>query len=266
MKRKQEEVDRATEKVSARYRKLLYVASGISASTSSELVPDMFRRSEDYFVLFQDIRSRLQNATSNQEKKQLLTLVPKSWTFEEFFSFFGEKHVSKRLIMDAFNLKDDKGILALPDKKSGRRLSDDEILCVQNFYLSDDYSRELPGMRTKVKTKERDADGNYIEKQKRLLLININELYAEFKDSFVRDGKKPVCGRSKFAQLRPLNVIPVGPKGTHNICVCIYHENTKLMLAPFNEEKNLRSWHSKIVCSINEPQCVFGECSVCPMK
>ena len=92
--------------------------------------------------LYFNIWSKLQNTTSHQEKK-LFTLLPKSWTFDHHH--------------------------------------DDEIICVQNLYLSDDHSRELPGMRTKKNTKERYADGNYIVKQKRLLLININELNAEFK-------------------------------------------------------------------------------------
>jgi hypothetical protein len=153
---------------------VLYTAGGIEPSTSTESrIENLFSRTEDFSSLFEEIRMKLQNTSSTKEKKQLLTLVPESWTFGDIISFFGERHVNQRMIIEALKLKTEKGILAIADERAGRRLSDQDICTVQGFYLSDEYSRELPGMKSKVKTKEKDQNGQCIEKQKKLLLINI---------------------------------------------------------------------------------------------
>jgi hypothetical protein len=43
-------------------------------------------------------------------------------------------------------LKKEKGILAIPDNKKGRKLSPEEEEIVKDFYLKDENFRVLPGM------------------------------------------------------------------------------------------------------------------------
>lgn len=69
-------------------------------------------------------------------------------------------------------------------------------------------------------------DGQRVHLQKQLLLCNINELYQHFKLEYP-DTK---VGLSKFFSLRPKQCILAGDSGTHIVCVCIYHQNVKLML------------------------------------
>ena len=62
--------------------------------------------------------------------------------------------------------------------------------------------------------------------QKRLLLCNVNELYIKFKEE--HPNEKISC--SSFAALRPKWCINVDNIGSHSVCVCVYHQNVKLMI------------------------------------
>ena len=63
--------------------------------------------------------------------------------------------------------------------------------------------------------------------QKRLILLTEYEAYLFFKE--VNPDIK--IGFSKFAEALPKNVVLPGSAGTHNLCVCTYHQNPKLMIS-----------------------------------
>ena len=67
---------------------------------------------------------------------------------------------------------------------------------------------------------------------KRLLLCNLKELYSCFKLNYL-DEK---VSFSKFASLQPECCIKAGPKNTHSVCVCSYHQNVKLLLSSVGTE------------------------------
>ena len=68
-------------------------------------------------------------------------------------------------------------------------------------------------------------------KQKRLILSNLNELYANFKSKYVSTS----IGFPKCCKLRPKWCVFVGSSGIHLVCVvCTYHQNMKLLLGPLN--------------------------------
>ena len=56
-------------------------------------------------------------------------------------------------------------------------------------------------------------------KQKRLILSNLNELYANFKSKYASTS----IGFSKFCELWPKWCVLAGSSGIHSVCVCIYH-------------------------------------------
>lgn len=62
--------------------------------------------------------------------------------------------------------------------------------------------------------------------QKRLILLDLKELFQCFRDEYPEEK----VGFSKFASLRPKNCVLAGTSGTHTICVCILHQNIKLMM------------------------------------
>lgn len=69
-------------------------------------------------------------------------------------------------------------------------------------------------------------DGTKVHKQKKLILSNLKDLYALFKKEY----PSVKIGFTKFSMLRPSHCVLAGSSGTHTVCVCIYHQNVKLML------------------------------------
>lgn len=82
----------------------------------------------------------------------------------------------------------------------------------------------MPGKKDCVKI--RDETGAKLCVQKQLMLINLREMHELFKT----ENENIKIGFSKFAELRPKNCILAGPKGTHGVCVCLIHQNVKLMI------------------------------------
>jgi hypothetical protein len=81
----------------------------------------------------------------------LLTLAPSSWSQQTCADYF---YVSISQVKRSRILKREKGILSVPDKKIGRKISLEEIGIVHDFYLSDDYSRMMPGMKDYVSVRQ----------------------------------------------------------------------------------------------------------------
>lgn len=113
---------------------------------------------------------------------------------------------------------------------------------IETFYCNDEYSRIMPGKKDYKSIKVSSyihkcdiilhihqlyiqIDGKRILMQKLLLLMNLKELYAEF--TKLNPDKK--VGFSKFASLRPKQCVLAGSSGTHSVCVCVIHQNFKLM-------------------------------------
>ena len=81
----------------------------------------------------------------------------------EFFN------VSEYLVRTARSLKEEKGILAIPEPKRGKKLPKETEELVKVFFEKDEYSRTLPGMKDFV------SIATNIHKQKRLLVCNVKE-------------------------------------------------------------------------------------------
>lgn len=86
------------------------------------------------------------------------------------------------------------------------------------FYSSDEISRMAPGKKDCIK-----VGGEMV--QKRHLYNNITESYELFK----LDNPDDIIGRSKFASLRPKNVLPMN-EIPHTVCVCPIHENMRFLI------------------------------------
>ena len=120
----------------------------------------------DLECLMPSLKEKVGNA-SRQSKIKLLTLVPESWTIKRTIQEFD---VTELVVKRARKLKDEKGTLADPDPKRGRPLSPEISERVTEFYKSNEYSRMCSG--------KKDGTGNI---QRRMLLVNLNKLYAEYK-------------------------------------------------------------------------------------
>ena len=58
--------------------------------------------------------------------------------------------------------------------------------------------------------------------------------------------------------------MPVGVAGLHNVCVCTYHQNVKLMLKTVNTSLNYNDVLKLCVFSIENSDCMLNHCDLCP--
>ena len=170
--------------------------------------------------MMQELKVAFESSTDYMRRLSTLTLSP--YTHEKTASFSG---TSLYMARKAHQLKEGSGVLPDPHKPSkGRRISEDDMEKVKQFFESDDVSRMMPGKKDYVTVRDRDA--GKVKVQKRLVLGGLREVYELYKQ-----GKdNPKIGFSRFASLRPKNCVLAGSSGTHAVCVCTYHQNPILMI------------------------------------
>ena len=159
------------------------------------------------------------NSLKTSQKLQILTMAP-DWPRAHVAKYF---NVSEHMVCEARKLAREKGILALPEPKRGKCLSNEVENSAKLFYENDEYSRLMPGAKDYVSV------ARNVHQQKRLLLCNLKELYQSYKEKFSQHK----IGLSKFCELRPKWCIPISSSGTHSVCVCTVHQNTKLIADAF---------------------------------
>lgn len=142
-------------------------------------------------------------------------------------------------------------------KKKGVEIDKDTKQKVLKFYEDDENSRLCPGKKGCVKV---ITNGQKSYMQKRLILSNLNELFVAFKKTH------PECkiGRSKFCELRPKWCILAGASGTHSVCVCIYHQNIKLMIDGAKLNVDYKDLLEMLVCDTTSYNCMTNACDQCP--
>ena len=118
-----------------------------------------------------ELKTKFLHTTSLNEKIQILTLKPQSWTLDQTVRFF---NATTYQVKTAKTLKKDEGVLSKPKRLARKGIDEETIHNVILFYLDDEFSREMPGAREYVNM------GYKQHKQKRLLLCNLTELYATF--------------------------------------------------------------------------------------
>ena len=156
------------------------------------------------------------------------------------------------------DLRLQKGILSMLETKQRVGISQETKESVLGFYESEEISRLLSGKKDVVSVWL--PDKTRIKKQKGLLLCNISEIYEQFK----KENPNKKIGFSKFAVLCPKWCIPLGAAGTHNVCVCMYHQNVKLMLVAMNSSPNYKQIIEMCVCDVDKYECMMGYCDDCP--
>ena len=145
---------------------------------------------------------------------QLHTFIPDTWSVERVSQRFG---VTNYQVKKARKLNKKKGILPRPEKKKGRALSEKTKQLVINFYQDEEFTRIMPGKKDSVSLSRN------VHKQKRLVLCNLKELFCTFKTRYPLTQ----MGFSCFCSLRPKWCVIAGASGTHAVCVCTIHQNTK---------------------------------------
>lgn len=210
-----------------------------------------------------EIRVALSKATSKQDKYKILTTLPWDCSIRKIQKTC---NVSRRVASNAKKIRQLSGYGASCEKKAGRPLLKNVIEEVENFYAADQQSRLLAGRKEFVNISNGD---NVKSVQKRLLLFDIKEVHKKF----ILKHPEIKISLSTFTKLRPRFCIPVGSKGTHNVCVCHIHQNMKLKLIGLNDtlkkkgaesEYNLRDVLKLNVCENPTSSCFLLNCNRCP--
>ena len=206
-------------------------------------------KANDLGYLLHCMKEKMKLSNRN-EKLQILTLIPKSWSFRKAAEEFG---VSKSTIQKARLLRDMKGITSLPELYSYSKINEELINNITSFYCDDKYSWQLPGKKDNLSV------GKNQHMPKRLVLCNLKELYSCFKLNYP-DEK---VGFSKFTSLQPEWCIKAGPKNTHSVCVCSYHQNVKLLLSSIGIEHLYYEIIDMIVCNRGSKERMVHRCNKC---
>lgn len=107
-----------------------------------------------------------------------------------------------------------------------------------------------------------------MKKQKRLVLMDLNVLYASFKESHPNE----VVSYIVSVTLRSEHCIHAGARETHTVCVCTVHEGPKLMLDSININQltngklcDYKDCLNKLMCEKPTPNCHLNNCDSCPV-
>ena len=127
--------------------------------------------------------------------------------------------------------------MATPKNYSREGINRATKLLITEFYECGAVSHICPRKRDCVSIKLEDGSK---EVQK--------GLYALLKSKFPNLS----VGFSTFAILRPKWCIPVGVSGSHNVCVCKYNQNVKLMIHAVNLSLDYKNVLKLCVCDITK--------------
>jgi len=182
----------------------LFVEAG-AASTSSG---DTF---EDKIVAA--LKNKFERSATTSEKILVLSVALTAYSQRKVFELFKDIGGTVYLIRKTYQLMNGKdGLFPTAAPKAGRRLPKETVEIVRQYYESDESSRLLPGKKDNVSTR---VNGERVHTQKRLVLCNLKELFALFK----QDKPNVAISFSKFSSLRPKHCVLAGAAGTHSVFV-----------------------------------------------
>lgn len=215
-------------------------------------------------TLIKELKTKLDHEEKVAEKIHILTIFPSSWSCRQIVKETGCTLYAAKA---SRKLREKKGILSYLDPPTRKRkITDDIIKTVKEFYCRNDISRLYPGSRDYVTVK----NGTISEQiQKRLLLHNLKEIFALFKEEF----PSIKISFAYFCLLRPLYCVFItNLSSNHNVCVCVHCHNIQLMLESLRYMKSkskdipttYREIFTKMLCQNPTEDCRDNECFECP--
>ncbi|KAE8737649.1 hypothetical protein FOCC_FOCC016886 [Frankliniella occidentalis] len=135
-------IERVTEQVTKRICKTLDI-------DKNDLITEEAKKASDLDRMLAELKQRLPHV-SKQEKYQLLTLCPASWSVRKAAEYFS---VHRSVIENAIILRNKSGICSLPLFKRVERVSLATRKLVVKCFCDDKNSKILPGMKDKFKAK-----------------------------------------------------------------------------------------------------------------
>ena len=148
--------------------------------------------------------------TEKENIIQFLIIVPDSWSINKTAKFF---NLTLYAVRKARELKKENGILSSPVKYSREGVSSEIKQMIINFYETEEVSQMCPGKMDCISVKIPDETKDKVKK--RLSLPNTKEIYSSFKS----ENLDVHVSFSIVALPRPKWCIPVGSRGSHNLCL-----------------------------------------------
>ena len=153
--------------------------------------------------------------------------------------------------------------VASPKKKTKNGLNDDTIATVKDFYCNNEMSWQALGCKDFVTIRTIISDGTRTKTTEQTcnLIASLKEAYHHF----MTMNLNKIVGLSKFCDLRPptiklFNSIP-------HICICIYHENMRLLLEVLSKytklSESFQDSVDQITCDPSFYDCNYRKCDHC---
>lgn len=216
----------------------------------------------DNTKIIEQLKNKFEQTNDRNTKIKILSVLPADWSIRKTQKIFA--NASYYMINQTKKLVKKNGILCDTTKKIGTKISEITLKKVKEFYYRDEISRSCPGMREYQTYKE---NGERLRLQRRLVLMNLHEAYMLFKSKHPNDK----IGFSKFAALRPPEcVLANSAHGIHTTCVCLYHQNAKLIvhglqkIGIVDRTQKYRDVMEMLLCTEPEDKCRLNECNLCP--
>ena len=133
---------------------------------------------------------------------------------------------------------------------------------VQDFYLQDDITWQAPGRKDRVIIRER-KEGENVKTiiQARYMLMSLAEAHS----IYCKESTNTI-GLSKCCDLRPKQV-KLFDTLPHNVCICPYHENVRLLLKALQCKTGLpettTEFVNALVCDASNKDCMTLRCPEC---
>lgn len=222
--------------------------------------------------LIEDIKKKFSEAVNYADKLTILTLLPDSWSARKIEKTIG---CSYHAAQESKKLREKEGILANPVPRTRMRILTDVVIeRIQKFYREIDISSPRPAAKDCKSVKNNNGKETI---QQRLMLVNLREAYALFPEWYEKQYKEEITiGFSTFCQYRPEEcILPDDSKGIHNVCVCVYHQNVKLLLDGLHAliiklklKEDIPTTYKEIfniiLCENPTEACRYDECFDCP--
>ncbi|XP_033095864.1 uncharacterized protein LOC117100325 [Anneissia japonica] len=136
---------------------------------------------------------------------------------------------------------------------------------VTSHFCHDDISWQSPSRKDVIAIK---ANGEKKLVAKRFLRMSLKECHA----LYLERNPENKIGLTKFTLLRPTHV-SLSRHFPHNLCICKYHENVRLLLqavkiatSATNIQTEFRPFIDSITCNQENENCMYRRCDACVSK
>ncbi|KAJ8666515.1 hypothetical protein QAD02_008177 [Eretmocerus hayati] len=208
-----------------------------------------------HLEMISNMRLKFNNAGTIKDKIEILTFLLSDWTLSNIRSYFT---CTKYMYEKMQKLRSD------PDsnlRKARAGFDMDPKESIIDHFMDQKNCHTCPRKKESLTVKDPGIDEKE-ERQKRLLLYTMKELYKNWKKENSHLPKLP--GLTFFQSLRPTECVSAGDPGTHTICVCTEHQKVKLKVYALGASLTYRDVMEKVVCNVEDGGCMLRRCKKCP--